>query len=66
MIKREPVKDQPVMEDLGTLNFIARNIIYPDRPGPYSNYVSLENMMERLGGTGGEIDRLVHLRLRKK
>ena len=44
------------------LDFIARNIIYPE---PHSSDqqqdVSLENIMDHLGGTRGEIARLSDL-----
>jgi hypothetical protein len=68
MKKEEPFKDRPIPLDPKTLDFITKNVLYPDRPHMNEKEVSLENLMAHLGGTRAKIDHLSHVRLelRKK
>jgi hypothetical protein len=52
----------PKLDDDFYLNFIAKNVISPDKHPSGWKAVNLENMMLRLGGTQGEIDAISQIR----
>lgn len=66
MKKEVSFKDEYVDFDTKTLDFIARNILYPDRPRMNEKEVNLKNMMAHLGGTRAEIDLLTQVKSRIK
>ncbi len=59
--KHKPIS--PNLDNDASLNFINKNIIYPDKQPRSGKDVNLLNMMKHLGGTQGEIDAVSRIRL---
>ncbi|MDF1530803.1 MAG: hypothetical protein SCH39_12360 [Methanosarcinales archaeon] len=59
----KPKPTSPNRDNDVSINFITKNIIYPDKQQRSGKDISLLNMMKRLGGTRGEIDAVSRIRL---
>ncbi|MDF1557095.1 MAG: hypothetical protein P1P80_02780 [ANME-2 cluster archaeon] len=55
--------ESPKPEDIFNLKFIARNIVYPEAQPRSGKDVNLENIMDHLGGTKGEVNAVSRNRL---